>query len=166
MGRRRRSRTDPQGEALRHAGIRHPHPERVQASLFAEHPDFFHPQDLVQVKYEMLRAHHVDGLPAAQAARQFGLSRQTFYQAQLAFAEQGMVGLLPQRPGPKGPYKLTPPMQAFVEAEYRRQPQRPLAELADELAARFGVRVHPRTLRRLLQKKKRLEPPAGPGTGR
>lgn len=161
MGRIRRPSADDEDDALQRAGIRHPHPERVQASLFAEHPDFFDPRDLVQVKYEMLRAHRVDGLPVAQAARQFGLSRQTFYQTQLAFAEQGMLGLLPERRGPKGPYKLTPEMVAFVQAEHRRQPERPVAELAEELAARFGVRVHPRTIRRALQKKKRPDPPTG-----
>ena len=38
-----------------------PHPEKVKAPLFASHA-FFDPEDKAQVKYEMLRAHVVDGV--------------------------------------------------------------------------------------------------------
>ena len=38
----------------------------------------------------------------------FGLSRPTFYQAEAAFEQDGLAGLLPQPRGPKSAHKLTP----------------------------------------------------------
>jgi hypothetical protein len=49
-------------------------------SLF-QTADFFDPQDLLQVKYEMLRHVDVDKAPVTEAAAAFGLSRPAFYQA-------------------------------------------------------------------------------------
>ena len=42
-------------EALRSSGALNRHPQKVRHSLFAEY-DFFDPHDLVQLKYETLRA--------------------------------------------------------------------------------------------------------------
>ena len=44
------------------AGLLHPRPESVVAQLFVSGGPFFFALDKVQVKYEMLRAHLVDGL--------------------------------------------------------------------------------------------------------
>lgn len=66
-------------------------------------PAFFDPQELVQVKYEMLSAHYVDGRSVVEVARWFGLSRQTLYHIDGAFAQAGMLGLLPKRGGFKDP---------------------------------------------------------------
>ena len=145
---------------------RHPHPERVADPHFAEHRPFFDPEDLVQVKYEMLRAHHVDGLPVSQAARRYGLSRQTFYLVDAAFRAARWWGLLPRRPGPKGPRKITPEMAEFVRARVREQAKADYVALAAAVAQRFGVRVHPRTIRRLLRgrgSRKEDGPPGGRG---
>ena len=130
---------------------RHPHPERVADQNFQAHRPFFNPEDLVQVKYEMLRAHHVDGMPVRQAARRYGLSRQTFYLVDAAFRAARLLGLLPGRPGPKGPRKVTPEMAEFIRAQWRAHPRMDLAALAAAAAARFGIQVHPRTIRRLVQ---------------
>ncbi len=132
-------------------GLRHPHPERVQDQHFREHRPFFDPRDLVQVKYEMLRAHYEDGLAVSEAARRYGLSRQTFYLVDAAFSAARLLGLLPGRPGPKGPRKVTPNMAEFVRAQRREHPDVDAAVLAARAAARFGIQVHPRTIRRLLQ---------------
>src|SRR2546425_766087 len=50
----------PKRQFLEDAGALHPHPGRVRAELFERHR-FFDPLDKVQVKYEMLRAHTVEG---------------------------------------------------------------------------------------------------------
>ena len=47
--------------ALEQAGLLHPAPETVTAPVFIERPDFFAAVDKVQVKYEMLRAHLLEG---------------------------------------------------------------------------------------------------------
>lgn len=50
----------PKRRFLEDVGALHLHPERVRATVFDTHR-FFDPLDKVQVKYEMLRAHEVDG---------------------------------------------------------------------------------------------------------
>ena len=59
---------DPKARFLASHGALHPHPERVRAPLF-QGSDFFDPRDLVQVRYEMLRRHLVDGQAVAGVAR-------------------------------------------------------------------------------------------------
>jgi hypothetical protein len=64
----------PKREFLEAAGALHPHPERVRALLF-ERYRFFDPLEKVQVKYEMLRAHAVEGQTVAAVSAAFGFSR-------------------------------------------------------------------------------------------
>src|SRR5262245_15553536 len=92
-------------ESLERAGLVHPRAGAVSAPLFSE-GGFFLAADKVQVKYEMLRAHFADGVPAAGAARAHGYSRAAFYLVAAAFADAGMTGLLDERRGRRGPVKL------------------------------------------------------------
>ena len=86
--------------ALRQHGSLNPRPEGVGNDLFRTY-DFFDPKDLVQVKYEMLRQVSVERGSVTEAAAQFGLSRPSFYEAQAAFQQDGLVGLLPEKRGPR-----------------------------------------------------------------
>jgi hypothetical protein len=89
----------PRYRALEQAGLLHPAVESVVAEPVRSHPGFFAAFDKVQVKYEMLRAHVVDGQTASGAARAHGYSRAAFYLVQAGFERAGMVGLLDERPG-------------------------------------------------------------------
>jgi len=153
---RKKKRSDPKEEALQEHGTLNPRPEEVGDPLFQEEA-FFDPRDLLQVKYEMLRRVRVDKHAVSQAASAHGLSRPTFYQAQLAFEKEGLWGLLPEKRGPRGGHKLT---EEVVEA-LRKQREldetlsvKDLARIAEE---HFGLKVHPRSIDRVLkaQKKKR-----------
>lgn len=97
------------------------------------------------MKYEMLRAHIVDGLSATSAAQQHGYSRAAFYIVTTAFEETGMRGLLDERRGRRGPLKLTP---AVVEFLASAEPHLSGAQLAQEVQHRFGVSLHRRTIER------------------
>lgn len=141
-----------------HTGERHPRSE-VRDPVFLAKPDFFDPGDPVQVKYEMLRSHYVDEAPVADAARRFGFSRQSFYIAAARFASERLWGLLPGRPGPKKPHKVTGEMEAFFHARVRGEPGARPEDLAEEAARRFGVEIHPRTVRRTLERKKKPRSP-------
>ncbi|MGH8612990.1 MAG: hypothetical protein ACREYF_13465 [Gammaproteobacteria bacterium] len=88
---------------LDQAGLLHPRPEAVTAPLFDGRESFFLALDKGQVKYEMLRAHIIDGLSATVAAEQHGYSRAAFYLVTAAFEEVGMRGLLDERRGRRGP---------------------------------------------------------------
>lgn len=136
--------------ALEEAGLLHPQPEAVTAELFRAHPEFFAAEDKVQVKYEMLRAHLVDGSTATEAASRHGYSRASFYLVQGAFERAGMAGLLDERPGRRGPLKVTPEVLAFLEQRHRERPEASGAELATELEQALGVRLHRRTVERAL----------------
>jgi hypothetical protein len=62
----------------------------------------------------MLRQVELEGQPVSEAARAFGFSRPLFYQAQAAFEKAGLMGLLPQKRGPRGGHKLTAEVIDFV----------------------------------------------------
>jgi transposase len=137
--------------ALERAGLLHPAPEAVTASAFVEQPEFFAAFDKVQVKYEMLRAHLVAGETVTAAAAAHGYSRASFYLVARAFEQAGMVGLLDERPGRRGPVKVSPQVVAFLETRRRERPGASGAELADELDRALGVRLHRRTVERALR---------------
>jgi len=136
---------------LEAAGLLHPAPEAVTAAVFVEHPEFFAAFDKVQVKYEMLRAHLVEGESVTAAAAAHGYSRASFYLVARALEEAGMVGLLDERPGRRGPVKLSAEVLAFLETRRRERPSASGAELADELERALGVRLHRRTVERALR---------------
>lgn len=134
--------------ALEAAGLVHPREQAVTAVLFDGSRGFFLSADKVQVKYEMLRAHEVDGTSVAAAAAAHGYSRAAFYLVAAAFDERGMAGLLDERRGRKGPVKLTPEIVAWLGDA---GPDRSGADLAAEVESRFGVRLHRRTIERARQ---------------
>jgi transposase len=140
--------------ALRSGGALNRYPQKVRHPLFRENA-FFDPHDLVQLKYETLRAVQVDGRPIAQAARQFGLSRPTIYEAQQHFQLEGLEGLLPKKRGPKRPRKLTPPVRGYLEELAASHPELKAATLVQRVRRRFGVLLHVRTVEKALQKKGR-----------
>jgi transposase len=129
--------------ALEEAGLLHSRPNAVIAAVFDHESGFFLPSDKVQVKYEMLRAHVVDGMPVSTAAAQHGYSRASFYLVAAAFDASGMLGLLDERRGRRGPLRLTPEIVAFLQSTEGSG-----AALADEVETRFGVRLHRRTVER------------------
>lgn len=133
-------------QALHTAGLTHPRREAVTAAVFDGPGGFFLPADKVQVKYEMLRAHQLDGVTAAAAAATHGYSRASFYLVAAAFDQRGMAGLFDQPRGRKGPVKLTPQIVAWLRAA---DPSLSGAVLADQISDRFGVRLHRRTIERL-----------------
>ena len=143
--------TAPRRQALQAAGLVHPHPTRVTATLFDGTRPFFLAADKVQVKYEMLRAHAVDGRTASAAAADHGYSRAAFYLIAIAaaFAERGMLGLLDERPGRRGPLKLTGEVAAFIATA---DPSLSGAVLAELVRERFGVTLHRRTIERARQR--------------
>ena len=136
--------------ALREQGALHPHPSAVTDPLFQHHA-FFDPRDGVQVKYEMLRRVEVDRVSVSDASDAFGFSRPAFYQARAAFTQAGLAGLLPRKRGPRQAHKLTAEVMAFVADLRRAEPALGAASLAQRVAQRFGVRVHPRSIERRWQ---------------
>lgn len=139
---------------LKSQGALNPHPERVKAPEF-HHDAFFDPQDIVQVKYEMLRRVELDGASKADAAASFGFSRPTLYQAKAAFECHGLKGLLPRQRGPKEAHKLDATVMAYVRRQVEEKGPMPAHKLAQLVEAEFDLHVHPRSIERALQRKKK-----------
>jgi transposase len=154
--RSRPPRRDPKVEALRADGTLHRHADEVTDPVFATH-EFFDPRDVVQVKYEMIRRVEIDAQAVAPTAAAFHFSRPSFYQAQRAFQQRGLAGLLPKKRGPRGGHKLTAEIVAFLRDLRATEPSLRSAELAQRVAQRFDTAVHPRSVERVLarQEKKR-----------
>jgi transposase len=148
---------DPKLKARRQSGTLNPRPEAVTDELFKA-SEFVDARDVVQVKYEMLRRVEKEGRPVTEAAPAFGFSRPSFYQAQLAFEQNGIAGLVPHKRGPKQAHKLTSKIIDFLQQLRQEDPSLGSAELVGRIQKRFGVIVHQRTIERGLarhQKKRR-----------
>lgn len=141
-------------DRLRHTGVLNPRPEAVRAPWF-QRSAFFDPNDLLQVKYEMLRHAREDGVNKAEAAALFGLSRPTFYQAEAAFARDGLAGLLPRTRGPKSAHKLTDEVMRLVEQHRHAGGPLQARSLAALVQSKLGLSVHPRSIERALARKKK-----------
>jgi transposase len=139
-------------QALQASGTFNARHQRVRHALF-QGSDFFDPQDLLQLKYESLRAVQKDQYSVARAASEFGLSRPTLYQVQAHFAAQGLEGLLPGKRGPRHAHKLTPKVLQYLEREQATHPELSARQLAARVRQRFCLKVHPRTLEKALKPK-------------
>lgn len=147
---------DDKTESLRKYGALNPHPQRVTETIFSDSAvEFFDPRDLVQVKYEMLRAVDKEGRSVKQASEAFGLSRPAFYQAQSQFKQEGVTGLLKKRPGPKSAHKLTADVLAFIEEKIEEDKPLRARKLAPLIKEKFGKDVHPRSIERAVMRRKK-----------
>lgn len=146
-GSKRSSKTD----ALIEEGTFNPAPGKVRDPKF-HGSEFFDPHDAVQVRYEMLRRVSIDKVPVAEASEEYGVSRPTYYQAKANFDAAGIAGLVPAKPGPRGPHKIDEDVLAFLRA--RLIPGEPVRarELAKVVRKELDIELHPRTIERALKK--------------
>jgi transposase len=144
---------DPKVASLRESRCLNPHPEHVTDGAFLAQ-EFFDARDSAQVKYEMVRRVSVDGMSVTAAAAAFGYSRPAYYQAAAALGQAGLDGLVPAKPGPRGRHKLTDDLCAYAEAQLAGDPDLNARDLVEAIDARFGVRVHPRSIERALARRR------------
>jgi transposase len=143
---------DGKTQALRQQGALHPNPEAVQDEAFRR-GEFFDARDVVQVRYEMLRRHQVDGQAVTEVSAAFGVSRQAFYTTEAAFEDMGISGLLPRRRGPKRAHKCTDEILDFVE-QWRAESSAE-DDVTKAVRKRFGVSINPRSIERALTRRKK-----------
>jgi transposase len=151
---RRPQKPDPKLRALKRSGSANAHAKDVQDPAFID-SEFFDPRDLIQVRYEMLRRVRTEGQSVTDVTKLFGVSRPTFYKVQKDFDRSGLVGLLPAKRGPHGPRKITPEVMRFIAEAAASSRDSDLTRLVGEIAQRFGLVVHPRTVARALARLKK-----------
>ena len=140
-------------DALIEEGTLNPQPEKVRDAKFKP-GEFFDPRDAVQVKYELLRRVLVDKVSVTNAAREYGISRPTYYQAKAGFDAAGIAGLVPKKRGPHGRHKLGEEVMAFIEQHLVRGGPIHARDLAILIRLELGLDVHPRSIERAVMEKK------------
>lgn len=143
--------TQSKTDILIEEGTFNPTPDKVRDPKF-HGSEFFDPLDAVQVKYEMLRRVSIDKVSVTEASEEYGVSRPTYYQAKANFDAAGIAGLVPAKPGPRGPHKIDDEVLAFLRA--RLAPGEPVRarELAKLVHRELDIELHPRTIERILKK--------------
>ena len=144
---------------LKRTGTLNSRPASVSDALFKENP-FFDPKDLLQVRYEMLRRHMVEEVSIVDVAAKFGVSRPTVYQAQAAFQQDGLIGLLPKHRGPKEGHKLSAEIIEYVRTLRAAEPGLTTVACVQAVQEKFSITVHRRSLERALLSKKKPRNPA------
>jgi transposase len=143
---------------LKRTGTLNPRPGSVSDTLFKENP-FFDPKDLLQVRYEMLRRHKVEGLSIVNVASRFGVSRPTVYHTYTAFQQAGLSGLLPKPRGPKERHKLSAQVLQYVRSLRAAEPSLTTIACVQAVQEKFAIAVHRRSLERALASKKKPRNP-------
>jgi len=119
---------------------------------------FFDPDDLLQVKYEMLRCAQKDGVGVLKASEAFGFSRITFYKTEKAFKEHGLAGLLPKKKGPRRAHKITGEIMEFMGQLIEQKPGIKSDGIREKIKDHFNLKVHKRSIERAIAKSKKKHP--------
>lgn len=141
---------DAKHDAMRGNGSFNHHAHTVSAKIFSD-SSFFDKHDLMQVKYEMLRAVEKESHDVTSAAGTFGFSRVSFYQIKKEFEKNGVSGLMPRKRGPKGSRKLNLDDVEFAKGLVGKCTK---AQIVARLMEERGVVISKRTLERQLGVKK------------
>ena len=126
--------------------------ENVKNTKFIE-DDFYDPTDIAQVKYEMLKEVEKSGRPITDAADDYGFSRTAYYNIKDAFNKQGIQGLIPEKPGPRKPHKLTPEYQKIIDGYISKNPKISSSEIAELINKEGKINISKRTVERYRAKK-------------
>jgi transposase len=141
-------------ETLKSNGSYNRHASAVISPLFAGN-EHFDPHDLVQVKYEMLRAVLRGEMTVSEASRQFGFSRTAYYNVEKSYGAAGVGGLFLQKTGPKSAAKATDEILQFADELRAGDPDITNDQIIKEIRSKKGVSLHKRSLQRERSKKKR-----------
>ena len=137
-------------EELRLNGSFNHRADTVKADLF-KNAYFFDAHDLMQVKYEMLRAVEKDRKEVSSTAADYGFSRVSYYHIKKEFDKTGIVGLMPRKRGPKGSRKMN---ESDIEFASNLVDTHTKMQIVARLKDERDVDVSKRTLERQLSLKK------------
>jgi transposase len=141
-------------QVLKEQGILNRQPHKVTDPTFRDN-SFFDPDDLAQVKYEMVRQVCCDGISVSEAAKNFGMSRPTVYLAREAIEREGLLGLAPKKSGPQARHKLNTEVMAFIYEKRDEDRSVNPQTLAEMVKRRFSISIHPRSIERALAAEKK-----------
>ena len=143
--------TDSKKKFLEQEGFINPKPERISHTLFNT-LDFFDPFDLPQVRYEMIRAARINGIPVTTACKLFGFSREYFYKLERTFMNRGYVGLLGSTMGRRPLIALNQEIVNFIVHRKIEDPVLSGEDLRKEIQKIYQVDCSRRTVERIVEK--------------
>lgn len=108
------------------------------------------PDDRAAHDLAMLIEGETSGRPLEEVLAKWGRSRSTYYEKLQKFREEGLQGLLPGRPGPRGPWRRTLEVVQRIVRARLEDALRPSSSIAAELRA-AGHNVSVRSIERTLQ---------------
>jgi transposase len=150
--------TKDKKQVLKEQGLLNRQPSKVIDPTYRDNP-FFDPDDLAQVKYEMVRQVCCEGISVSEAALNFGMSRPTVYWAREAIEQEGLLGLAPKKSGPQSRHKLTAEVMAFIGEKMGEDKSVNSQRLAEMVKERFSISIHPRSIERALVAEKKTPNP-------
>lgn len=121
--------------------------------------------DEITRKLGMLIEGECEGLGPSAAARKFGFSRQRYFQLRKQFRQQGALGLLSQKRGPKNAYRRSDEVVRQVIRHRFLDPDASAAVIAQKLR-QCGWTISTRSVERVIEQfglQKKIVPlsPAG-----
>ena len=141
---------------LSNQGGLNPYPKKVRDPLFLNEV-FFDANDIVQVKYELLRRVQIEDASITDTVKNFGFSRVSFYRILAMFEKLGLMGLIPKKRGPREAHKITAEVLEFIKNEIQNTPTINSIGLKKAIKEKFGLLVHPRSIERALSRKKKRQ---------
>jgi transposase len=110
----------------------------------------FRPDDIFVPRFLMLVDGQCMGTGAAKAAEKFGLSKQRYFQLLKLFREQGGLGLLGHKPGPKHNYVRTDEVVRQIIRHRFLDPDATLDIIVQKLR-QAGISVSARSVVRVIE---------------
>ena len=126
--------------------------DKITARLFADN-ELMDPQDLLQVRYELVRAIEYDKKPIKEICAEYGVSATTARRYIDDLRKGGLIALVPDPKGPSGPTKLTKEAAEFIENYLKENPRASGGKIHNALEAKLHLGVSKRTVERFLSKK-------------
>ena len=126
--------------------------DKITANIFADN-ELMDPQDLLQVRYEMVRAIEYEKKPIKEICTEYGVSATTARRYLDDLKKGGLIALVPEPKGPSGPTKLTKEATDFIENYLKENPKASGGKIHNALEAKLHPGISKRTVERYLSKK-------------
>jgi transposase len=117
--------------------------------------DFYDPQDLAQVKYEMLRTVRESEKSVEDVTKRFGFSRSGFYKIRNSFEKAGISSFVSNKTGPQNARKLTKEYQQFIDSYLMKNHDASSASIAAVIRSEKELVISKRTIERYRNRKSR-----------
>lgn len=113
-------------------------------------------RDLLQVRYELVRAITIDHKSYDETSAMFGVSSRSARRYVKDLQEKGLIALLPERKGPDpgNGHKLSAEAKNFIDEYMRKNPHATGGKAHEALTASLKLHISKRTVERYISAKK------------